>query len=269
MSFIGIHIKTKKVENIKESFVYAHKIGCSYVQLFNENIDKEIKLKKLLKKLKLKMIIHAPYIINIGAEFNPHSWRTKYLLMEIENAFNNGAIGIVVHLGKSVNESMEDATNNMYQLLNYIVHKFHKQFYIYLKTTAGQGTELCWKIEDLAEFYSRIKKNPLMKNIKICLDTCHLFAAGYDIRTPNKVDIFLKDFDKLIGCKHVGLIHLNDSINDIGTHKDRHTNIGKGFIGLHGLKYFYNFFARRNIPSILETPVENYEDEIKSVINKN
>lgn len=266
---IGIHIKTKRIDSMKDSLQYAHKIGCTYVQLFNENIEENLNMKSLLKKLSLKMIIHAPYIINLGAEFNQHSWRNKYLLMELENAYKNGAIGLVVHLGKSVKESPEEATNNMYQTLNLIVNRFKKPMNIYLETTAGQGTELCWKLEDLASFYKRIKNNPKMKNIKICLDTCHLFAAGYDLRTKSSIDKFLKQFDEEIGLQYVGLIHLNDSIYDIGSHKDRHANIGTGFIGTKGLQYIYSIFSHRKVPSILETPVENYEDEIKLVKNKN
>jgi deoxyribonuclease-4 len=258
------------MKGLIESLKYAKKIGCTHIQIFNENIESYMHTKQILEKLDLKMIIHAPYIINIAANYDPSGWRTKYLFMEIENSIENGAIGIVIHLGKRLNVPIKTAYDNMYKILQACCEKIRKDkiFNIYLETTAGQGSELCWKLEDLAIFYNKIKMNKKMSRVKICLDTCHLFCAGYDIRTKKKVDKFINKFDKLIGVKYVGLMHINDSINDFNTHKDRHTNIGSGYINVEGLKHFYNFFANKNVPGILETPIGNYESEIKLLLKK-
>lgn len=262
---IGIHIKIRKQFDVSKAFKYAKRIGCDYIQMFNDREIDDLHIKKYLKKYHLGLVIHSSYIINIASNFEPHSWRTKLLLMEINSAIRKGAIGLVIHMGKRMTLSKEEAFGNMYQLLNYVCSHIQKDFTIFLETTAGQGTELCYKLDELSEFFSRVKKNKKMKNIKICLDTCHIFCAGYDIRTKVGVDNFIKKFDLLIGIGNIGLIHLNDSVNDIGTRKDRHTNIGDGFIGLSGLKYFYQYFSKLNIPTILETPIENYEVEINSL----
>jgi len=266
---IGIHIKVKKNVDVKQAFKYAHDIGCTHVQMFNENMDGSQTLKSALKKYNLKLVIHAPYIINIASHFDPTSWRTKYLLLEIENSIRNGAIGLVVHMGKRMTMSEQMAYNNMYRLLELVSRAIkNKNFNIYLETTAGQGTELCYKMDDLQVFYNRIKNNPKMKMIKICLDTCHLFSAGYDLRSKTSVNKFINNFDKTIGIKYVGLIHLNDSMHEFDTRKDRHANIGEGYIGAKGLRCIYKYFSEKNIPCIMETPVGDFTHEIKTVQNK-
>lgn len=266
---IGIHIKTKHFTNLNQSLKYASKIGCTHIQMFNEDIPSDTNLKTLIKKHDLQLVIHSPYIINIAAPYDKNNWRTKYFLMEVENSIKNGAFGIVVHLGKRLKNDIESAYTNMYNILERICKKYKDKIEIYLETTAGQGTELCYKLEDLQVFYDKIKNNENMQQVKICLDTCHLFAAGYDLKTKKSVNAFLKKVDETIGLDRVGLIHLNDSLNDINSHKDRHTNIGNGYIGLTGLKYIYEYFSQKNIPCILETPYENYENEIASLISDN
>lgn len=262
---LGIHVKTKRLNGLETSLKYAHKINCTHIQLFNNDIGKDIPMKKLLKKNNLKLIIHSPYIFNIANTFNPHDWKMKYLLLELDDAKKNGASGYVIHMGKQMNLPKETAYGNMYKTLKFASQKTNSQFQIFLETTAGQGTELCYKLDDLAYFYNKIKKDKSLDNIKICLDTCHLFAAGYDLRTKKNIKIFIKKFNELIGLESVGLIHLNDSINELDSRKDRHMNIGNGYIGLVGLKFFYDCFAKIGVPSILETPIENYELEIRKL----
>jgi deoxyribonuclease-4 len=265
---LGIHIRSKTYQELRKTLKYAKNIGCSYVQLFNENITDYDNIKELLKKNNLKLVIHSSYIINIASPFNIHAWRTKYLLLEVENSIKNGAEGLIIHLGKGMGQPLNVAYENMYKTLLLICKLINKRkFFIYLENTAGQGTELCDRLDELSIFFSKIKANPKMKNIKLCLDTCHLFAAGYDLRTKKTVDEFIFKLNKSIGIDRVGLLHINDSLNDIGTHKDRHANIGEGFIGLKGLRYFYQYFSKKNIPAILETPVGDYKKEIE-ILNK-
>ena len=124
-----------------------------------------------------------------------------------------------------------------------------------LEITAGQGTSLGYKLEHLAEIISKVKAP---ERLGVCLDTAHLFAAGYDFR-GRKYAKFAKELDATIGLSRVKVLHLNDSKKDLGTRVDRHDHIGRGFIGLEGFKPFVREKAFRNIPKILETPKEKDE----------
>lgn len=265
----GIHIHTKTYQELRKTLKYASNIGCTHIQMFNESIIDSSIIKQLLKKYHLKLVIHSPYIINIASPFDIHAWRTKYLLLEVENSIKNGAFGLIIHLGKGMGQPLNIAYDNMYKILLLVCKLIKKRnFEIYLETTAGQGTELCERLDELSIFFSMIKANPKMKNIKICFDTCHLFAAGYDLTNKKSIDNFINQFEKSIGIDRLGMMHINDSVNDIGSHKDRHTYIGEGFIGLKGLKYFYQYFSKKNIPGILETPVGDYKKELELLNSK-
>lgn len=263
---VGIHVKIKGIHDLRPELQHAMNIGCDHVQLMNEVIDKKSNLKKILQKYHLKLIIHGPFTINIANDIDVEFWKAKRVLVEIYTAIYNGASGIVFHMGRLVDKPKEVGFRNMYKLLNYIcpkVEEMKKGFKIYLETTSGQGNELCYKMDDLGIFYKMIKNNKKMENVLICLDTCHLFTAGYDLRTIDEVDNFLLLFDTLVGIKNVGLIHMNDSVEAFNSKRDHHAGIGEGFIGLIGLKHFYEKFKKLHVPIILETPLGNYEREIK------
>ncbi len=156
----------------------------------------------------------------------------------------------------------------MYSSLVYLHNKTKefKDVKILLETSTGQGTEMCYKLEDLAHFYRKFSSNDnkeLKSRIKLCIDTCHIFSAGYNIRDTNGVRNYLEAFDELIGIKYVRLIHLNDSRVDLGDKKDRHANIGKGYIGYTGLKLMFEYFKKLDVPIILETPGCVFVKEIK------
>ncbi len=129
---------------------------------------------------------------------------------------------------------------------------------ILIETSTGQGSEMCYDINEFAMFFKKIKNN----RIGICLDTCHIFNAGYDIRTKKTTENYLKNFEDKIGINSIKLIHLNDSYNDIGKHIDRHQNIGRGYIGIEGIKQIIMFFTSLNIPIVLETPDEYINDDL-------
>lgn len=265
---IGIHLKTRFLVDMNHGFEYIKSINGNYVQIFNDSPETPENINKLLKKYDLKAVVHSPYIINIASGWSPHVYHTYVCLREIEQSIKLGAQGFVLHIGNRGKLPLEQAMNNMYTFLLYICNRIpDKNFKLYLETTSGQGTELCSNLEDLAKFYDKIKQNNKMKQIKICLDTCHLFSAGYDLRTAKKVKEFYEYINKLFGIENIGLVHLNDSMNDFNTHLDHHANIGYGYIGLSGLKSFAMLFGKKHgIPLILETPAENYESEINSIL---
>lgn len=222
--------------------------------------------------LDVKVVVHSSYLNNMCKEWDKYSWWINNLENEIIKAERLKA-NIVLHFGKAMDLKIEDAYNNMYSALLYIHMKTIKynSVRILLETPAGQGTEICSTLDTLAHFYNKIKNSPnrgFRKRIKICVDTCHIFAAGHDISSIKKIDMYLEAFDKGIGIKHIKLIHLNDSKGILGCKVDRHIGLGQGYIGLDNLFYIYSFFKKLNVPIILETPNINYRTEINNFLNK-
>ena len=251
----------------------AYESGATIVQLFAPNHKEENKYKNELNKYNLKSVIHISYSINLAKEWDEYSWWILQFIKEIESAHKLNALYAVVHLGKQMELSKEEAYNNMYTMLLY-VHEETKQYSnikILLETSTGQGSELCFKLDDFAHFFKKLSKHP-NKEIKnrfgICLDTCHIFAAGYNIKNKDSVTMFLDTFEEMIGIKNIKLIHLNDSKNDIGSLLDRHESIDKGYIGIKGLSHIIRFFKKFNVPIILETPNDSYQIEIKNFLLK-
>lgn len=260
---IGIHIKSDS-DDIVKSIKYAHDIGCSFVQIFNDTKTDTMQVKKILKELNMKLYVHGPYTINIARRYNKFGWRTKYIDTEINIAQECGASGIIFHFGNAKGITKEEAYRNMIKNISHMSKNIKKKnFMVLLENTAGQGEDTGDDIEEIGKFFDIVQNRLHIKNIKICLDTCHLFAAGYDIRTIESSKKIIKKIHEKIGLKNIGLLHLNDSMNDINTHKDRHTNIGSGFIGKDGLKFFFDFFTNIKIGSILETPLDNCVNDIK------
>ena len=266
--YFGAHIDVskdiiKEVRRIKGN-------GGNIVQLFLTTPGNRLTAKKhepILKKFKdyiktnnMKCVVHASYILNLSKDWDKHSWWLKNLQLELEYANKINAIGVVVHCGYKMNLSKKKALDNMYSSIKYVLQKTSKlKTKIIIETSSGQGSELCSDIKDLAKLYKRFNNN----RVGICIDTCHVFAAGYDITNKEKIVKFVKMIDKLIGFKNISLIHLNDSKNNVGEKKDRHENIGKGKIGLKALKLLTKIFFKFKIPIVLETPRKYHKYEIK------
>lgn len=263
----GLHIDStpnnliNQIQNYKE-------LKC--IQLFininKKHKDKYNELKKLTEKYKINLIIHASYTINIAQKWDEYSWWIQQLLLEINLANEIGAKLIVLHLGKSLDLDLNVAINNMYSALLYIAHKIvHIPIKILLETSSGQGSEMCIKLEDLSNFINKLLKHKNKKisdKFGICIDTCHIFSAGYDINTKETVLNYLKEFDKYIGITNIKLFHLNNSKTKLGSNVDRHDNLEKGNIKLEGLKEIIKFGFKLDIPIILETPDEFIKDDL-------
>lgn len=213
--------------------------------------------------------VHISYTVNIAQDSSKYNWWIKKLVEEIKLAEYIGAFCVVIHLGKSLDMSIETALNNMYiNLLK--VHNLlnNQQIKILIETSTGQGTEMCYQLEELARFYNKFKlNNKLADRFGICLDTCHIFNAGYDIRTKKGITDYLTEFDKLIGVENIKLIHLNDSKNKLGARVDRHENLNKGFIGKEGLEQIILLFSKLSVPMVLETPDIYIDDDLKFIDN--
>jgi len=240
--------------NIVQCFVKANKSKYIYTNLKNELIKNSIKL-----------VVHASYTINIAKDWDKYSFHLMQFIKEIHIAEYMGAFGIVLHIGKQLKLNTQCALNNMYSSMIYVYNKIKDlKIKILFETSTGQGSEMCFDLKELAVFFNKfIKSNNLQNKFRICLDTCHIYQAGYDITDKHKITQYLKDFDNLIGLRYIALVHLNDSKNNLGQKIDRHESLGKGYIGKVSLKFIAEYFLKNNVPIILETPMEFVKEEIR------
>ena len=216
---------------------------------------------KLMKENNIeldKVIVHAPYIVNLANPDNME-FSIDFLTNEVERCNLLGMKCLVLHPGSSVNVSREEGIANIIKGLNAILTN-NNNICICLETMAGKGNELGRNFLELKEIIDGVN---FKDSIGVCMDTCHLFDSGIDITDFDKV---LDDFDKQIGLNYLKCIHINDSKNIFSSHKDRHENIGYGNIGFDILiKIIYNERIK-NIPKILETPYVGKTDDDKERI---
>ena len=196
------------------------------------------------------MVVHAPYIINIGNTVKPETFElgVNFLRNEIDRTAAIGAKQIVLHPGAHVGEGVDKGVNKIIEGLNEVLEK-DKDVQIALETMAGKGTEIGRTFDEIAKIIDGVTHN---EKLSVCMDTCHIHDAGYDI--VNDFDGVLEEFDKMIGVDRLKVIHVNDSKNVRGAHKDRHENIGFGHIGFDALKYVITHPQLTQLPKILETP---------------
>lgn len=205
-----------------------------------------------------KVVIHAPYIVNLGNLEN-FDFSVSFLMGEVERASLLGIKNVILHPGASVSYTKEESINSIIKGLNIILNN-DLDVTICLETMAGKGTEIGRNIEEIKTIIDGVKyKN----KIGVCLDTCHLFDSGVDL---TKFDEYLDLFDKEIGINYIKCIHINDSKNDLASHKDRHENIGFGNIGFDNLIKIIYHDKLKNIPKILESPYVTKDNESKEKI---
>ncbi len=196
------------------------------------------------------IVVHAPYIINIGNTVNPATYQlgVDFLRSEIERTEAIGAKQIVLHPGAHVGEGSELGIKKIIEGLNEVIIP-GQDVQIALETMAGKGSECGRSFEELAMIFDGVTHND---RLSVCFDTCHTHDAGYDI--VEDFDGVLNEFDKLIGVENIKVLHINDSKNECGMRKDRHENIGYGKIGFKPLHYIVHHPQLTDIPKILETP---------------
>ena len=212
------------------------------------------------------VIVHAPFIVNLAnnKDERKYNFYISFMKNEINRCKELGIHKMVFHPGSRTDLDKEVALDNIVFGLNAIM-KDVNDFDLLIEFMSGKGTEVGCTIEDIKYIMDNIN----VDNVRVCLDTCHINDAGYDI---SKFDEFLDLFDKNIGIGKIKCVHINDSLNPIGSHKDRHANIGYGTIGFDNLiSVIYNK-RLKGIPMILETPYVNdkapYKYEIDNIRNK-
>lgn len=197
-----------------------------------------------------EIIIHAPYIINLGNAVKPETFKlaVEFLAKELERTQAMGSKVLVLHPGSHVGAGTEAGTAKIIEGLNEVLSR-SSDVCIALETMAGKGSEIGRTFEELARIYEGVREN---QRLRVCFDTCHTNDAGYDI--VGDFDGVMDRFDKIIGKEQIAVFHINDSKNPRGAAKDRHSNIGYGTIGFDALSYIVHHKDFENIPKILETP---------------
>ena len=266
---IGCHLSTTKgYENMGKEAI---KIGANTFQYFTRNprggkakdIDEKdiLALRKLMEENKFaKILAHAPYTLNgCSADESTRQFATEMMADDLERLKYLPTSLYNFHPGSHVKQGVDVGINYIVEMLNKVLKPEHTTI-VLLETMAGKGTEVGRTFEEIAEIISRVELNEKMG---VCLDTCHVYDAGYDI--VNDLDGVLEEFDRIIGLDRLHAIHLNDSKNPFKSHKDRHEKIGEGEIGFEAIKRIINHPKLRNIPFFLETPneLDGYAKEIE------
>lgn len=207
------------------------------------------------------VVVHAPYIINLGNTTKPETFElaVSFLKQEIKRCEAIGVHRVVLHPGAHVGAGREVGLDRIVEGLNEAL-KEHSSVKIALETMAGKGTELGRNIEDLKYI---IEHCDYSERLGVCIDTCHMHDSGIDL---TEFDSFLEDFDKEIGLERILVVHINDSKNEKGAQKDRHENIGYGHIGFDTLNYIVHHPKLKDVPKILETPYIDKEPPYKEEI---
>ncbi len=279
MLIIGSHVSFNKKDGLLGSLEESLSYGANTFMFYTgapQNtirfpIDEEI-TNKAIEKMKENninldnIIVHAPYIVNLANnnEEDKYNFSINFLKQELDRCKKIGIKYMVLHPGSHVGLGVDVAIKNIINGLNIILEDSSTM--ILLETMAGKGTEVGRNFEELKKILDGVENK---EKIGVCLDTCHLNDAGYDLSNFNNV---LEKFNNIIGIDKIKCIHINDSKNILGSHKDRHENIGYGTIGFDNLLSVIYNEKLDNIPKILETPyiddIPPYKEEIEMIKNK-
>ncbi|EHO48834.1 deoxyribonuclease IV [Lentilactobacillus kisonensis] len=271
---IGSHVsmngKDMFLGSAKEAAGYGENVFMVYTGAPQNTVRKPIeKLNADAGKAYMKahdekaVVVHAPYIINLGNTLKPQNFTfgIQFLQQEIKRAEVIGADQIVLHPGAHVGAGPKKAIDQIAKGLNEVITD-DQHVQIALETMAGKGTEVGTTFEQLAEIISQVTHN---EQLSVTFDTCHTSDAGYNIK--DDFDGVLNEFDHIIGIDRLKVIHLNDSKNEQGSHKDRHEMIGLGTIGFETLNYIAHHDQLTMVPKIMETPILKDENDKKVKYN--
>ncbi len=260
--YLGSHVST--AGGLTKAFERAESVGCGALQIFTKNNfrwsgkplgkDQAAEFRALLAAKKMPVGSHSGYLINLGAVSGPHLERSlASTIEELSRADMLGIPFVVLHPGCHLGMGEKAGLRLIAAHLKMVLAATKKsRVRIALETTAGQGTSLGCRFEHLAELHDRVG---CPERLAVCFDTCHVFAAGYDLSSnPEKI---LKEFDRVVGLKQIVMFHFNDSKGGLGSRLDRHEHIGKGKIGLEAFRVIQNERLFRRIPKILETPKDD------------
>jgi len=270
---IGVHIsKSGTLDSWVDNAIQRE---CSAFQVFTRSprswFAKELDLeevKKFREKLEASNIdrmatcAHMPYLPNLSTpEDEGYEKSIKSMIEEVKRCDKLGIPYLVTHLGSHKGSGEENGIKRLTNALNEVA-KIKADVMILLENTAGQKNSVGSDFKQLAEIFSKCKP---AKKFGICLDTCHAFVAGYDLRTKDVVKKTMKEFDAAIGLNNLKILHLNDSKGELNSNLDRHNHIGLGEIGNEGLSEVVKTMNKNNIPIVLETPIDDIRDDFENI----
>ena len=269
---LGVHVTA--AGKIYQALDIAHNLGCDTMQIFSRSPQtwrhgaqissediKEFNLRR--KKFKINPVfIHISYLINLASP-DPRLYHgsIQAYIEDIQEAEKLGADFIVTHMGSHKETSEDAGIKRLIEALNIILEKTKgSKVGILLENTSGSGSWLGYRFYHQHKILKGIKEK---NRVGLCLDTAHAYLAGYDLATKVGLKKLIDEIEEMVGMKLIKLIHLNDAAGELGCHHDRHDHIGKGHIGLSGMKRIINHPRLKNIPMILETP-KSAEDSDKN-----
>ena len=269
---LGVH--TSIAGGVHHSVERANRLGCSTMQIFSHNPrqwfvsgipEEEVSQFKKLRSLHSidPVFVHTSYLINLCAVSQDIFEKSLQLLtreMELADALN--ADYVILHTGSASQESGDNARKKAIKALKTIIGIGTWNSKLLLENTAGERGDISSQIKDLTEIIQGTRSNSIGG---VCLDTCHAFAAGYNLLTEEGLSEFTREIEHYLGTDAVKLIHLNDSKRSYGSKVDRHEHIGKGYIGEEGLRRFVTHPAFGPIPLILETPKKSEMDDQRNL----
>lgn len=274
--FIGAHFSV--AGGFIEAFRAAHSMGASSMQIFTKSPmmaklrevtkDEAAEIANWKERKEIKsLVIHASYLLNFAKKIDKTDYAMKSLVEDLENAEKIGAEGVVLHMGKTLKSHPALAEKLFVENIETALKTARaSRAKVILENTAGQGSEMGYLIEEYARIFNKIRDH---KRLGICLDTAHLFAAGYDLRKKEGVEKFLDQYQKVLDWPSLVAIHFNDSKKPLLSRVDRHEDIGRGTIGEEGLKEFVMSLnvKRSGLGFILETPQTSlsYQKQIEKI----
>lgn len=267
---IGSHVSMSGKDMLLGSAKEAYSYGANVMMVYTgapqntrrkpiEELNAEIGKKFIAENGIKEVVVHAPYIINLANTTKEGyiDFAIDFLKEELRRAEAVGATQVVLHPGSHVGAGVDVGLNQIIYGLNQVITK-DQTVQIALETMAGKGTELARTFEELARIIDGVTYN---EHLSVTFDTCHVHDAGYDIK--NDLSGVLTQFDKTVGLDRIKVLHINDSKNPVGAHKDRHENFGFGEIGFDALMNVIQVPEFKNLPKILETPWIKVEDKVQ------
>jgi deoxyribonuclease-4 len=264
---LGAHMSASG--GLEQALIRAQALGCTAVQFFSKSnrqwhakplTENEIALFRNTYEQSslLSCTIHACYLINIGSPVSAVAEQSRNALaQEYSRAVALGVDHLVFHPGAYIQGNETACLEQIATHINSILNGTSGETKLVLETMAGQGSTVCYNFEQLAYIMQRVEQK---ERIGVCLDTCHIFAAGYDI-AEHYHDV-IQQFEAIIGLSYLSVIHLNDSKKELGSRVDRHEHIGKGKIGLAAFRNLMQDKRLTHVSKILETPKDTESDDL-------